>query len=82
MVRSDSEEMSAMPGLAMLSSAKGMSLSTTTARFIGTFRGALVPLLTTLRVSAYAGAGAKVARGMALRDSPTRTAFRNLSIFM
>ena len=37
-MRSLSVEMSAMAGLAMESSAKGTSLSTTTARFIGTVR--------------------------------------------
>ena len=37
MVRSDRDEISAMPGLAIDNSVNGVSLSTTTARFIGTF---------------------------------------------
>ncbi|GGH53741.1 hypothetical protein GCM10011341_19480 [Frigidibacter albus] len=51
-------EISAMPGLAMESSAKGLSDSTTTARFIGTDSGVETDPLITRSTSARANGAA------------------------
>jgi hypothetical protein len=67
-----------MPGLAMLSSAKGTSLSTTTARFIGTFSALDGAPRITRSVSADTAAGTlDVAT-----NNPIRAAFINLSYVM
>jgi hypothetical protein len=62
--------MSAMLGFAMLSSENGTSLSTTTARFIGTVRLEDVPFLTTRKPSAQA----PCALGITISESPVRAA--------
>ena len=64
MVRSDSVEMSAIPGLAIDSSAKGWSASTTTARFMGTLSALDADPFMMRRVSAFAS-------GMAMMQSDT-----------
>ena len=80
MVLSDSDEMSAIAGLAMESSAKGWSLSTTTARFIGTLSLEATPARTSRTVSACRSDDA--AHGPARANTPTQAALRKLSIFM
>ena len=61
--------MSAMPGFAMESSANGTSLSTTTARFIGTLSRDAVPFLTTRKVFAWAEISVTSAKGLMHKDS-------------
>ena len=66
-----------MPGLAIESSAKGWSASTTTARFIGTLKAPDVSPFMMRSVSAV-----PMGAVTTVREKPTRAAFRNLSIFM
>jgi hypothetical protein len=72
--------MSAISGLAMESSAKGVSLSTTTARFIATFRDLAVPAVTTrtslamaagscVRLAASASRAARTTRSNVMRPA-------------
>jgi hypothetical protein len=77
-VRSDKDDMSAMPGFAMEISAKGSSLSTTMARFIGTANGADAEPRTTRNVSAYDVIGILPIAS----DRLATAAFMNLSYFI
>jgi hypothetical protein len=70
--------MSAIDGLAMLSSAKGTSLSTTTARFIGMGSVELLPDRTMRSVSACAGATDAVNK----TAQPKKAALRVFNFFI